>query len=143
MSKYSLMPEGMLNKLNVGGGPSSNSGGGEGESMFGMKNLQSAGTQIAAGLAGGMAEKVGGKGMGDAVRAGMLTKFNPYVMAGAAILGYAKAKAEKERQKAMGEARAQKEISKGEQKKSDIYGQMAQSIRGSLGGAQRKRSVQL
>jgi hypothetical protein len=143
MSKYSLMPEGMLNKLNVGGNSSSNSGGGEGEGMFGMKNLQSAGKQIASGLAGGIAEKVGGKAMGDAVRAGMATKFNPYVMAGAAILGYAKSKAEQKRRKAMGEARAEVKRAEGEQKKSDIYGQMAKSIRGSLGGAQRKRSVNL
>jgi len=141
----SLMPEGYIKKLEVPGGPSlsDSGGGGEGESMFGMKNLQSAGKQIASGLAGGIAEKVGGKAMGDAVRAGMATKFNPYVMAGAAILGYAKSKAEQKRRKRMGEARAESERAKGEQKKSDIYGQMAKSIRGSLGGAQRKRSVNL
>ena len=120
-----------------------NTPGNEKEGMFGMGNLKSAGKQIASGLAGGIAEKVGGKAMGDAVRAGMATKFNPYVMAGAAILGYAKSKAEEKRRMGMARARADVKRAEGEQKKSDIYGQMAKSIRGSLGGAQRKRSVQL
>ena len=98
---------------------------------------------IGAGLAKGIADKALGEGTGDLLAAGMQSGFNPYVMAGAAILGVAKSRAEKKRQRRMGEARADMERAEGEQKKSDIYGQMAKSIRGSLGGAQRKRSVNL
>ena len=115
----------------------------EEEGMFGMSNLKSAGAALGTGLAKGMADKALGEGTGDILAAGMQSGFNPYVMAGAAILGVAKSRAEKKRQRKMGEARAMSERAEGEQKKSDIYGQMAQSIRGSLGGAQRKRSVQL
>ncbi len=146
MSMFSLMPEGHIKKLKVGGGP--NKGGFEGGpdvevSPFGMDNLKSAGKSLGAGLAKGMADKALGEGTGDILAAGMQSGFNPYVMAGAAILGVAKSRAEKKRQRRMGEARADQERAEGEQKKSDIYGQMAQSIRGSLGGAQRKRSVNL
>lgn len=145
-SMFSLMPEGGIKQLKVGGGP--NKGGMEGgpdvkPGAFGMDNLKSAGKSLGAGLAKGMADKALGEGTGDILAAGMQSGFNPYVMAGAAILGYAKSKAERKRQKAMGEARAEQARAEGEQKKSDIYGQMAASIRGSLGGAQRKRSVQL
>lgn len=115
----------------------------DGPSMFSMDNLKSAGTSLGAGLAKGMADKALGEGTGDILAAGMQSGFNPYVMAGAAILGVGKARAEKKRQRKMGEARADQERAEGEQKKSDIYGQMAKSIRGSLGGAQRKRSVNL
>lgn len=115
----------------------------DGPGMFSMDNLQSAGKSLGAGLAKGMADKALGEGTGDILAAGMQSGFNPYVMAGAAILGVAKSRAEKKRQRRMGEARADMERAEGEQKKSDIYGQMAKSIRGSLGGAQRKRSVNL
>ncbi len=117
--------------------------GGTGVGMFGTDNLKAAGKGIGAALTKGIADKTLGEGTGDLLAAGMQSGFNPYVMAGAAILGVAKSRAEKKRQRKMGEARAMSERAEGEQKKSDIYGQMAQSIRGSLGGAQRKRSVNL
>ena len=116
---------------------------GKGGGMFGTDNLKSAGKGIGQALAKGVADKALGEGTGDLLAAGMGSGFNPYVMAGAAILGVAKARAEKKRQRKMGQARADMERAEGEQKKSDIYGQMAKSIRGSLGGAQRKRSVNL
>lgn len=112
-------------------------------SMFGMDNLKSAGASLGSGLAQGIAEDVGGPAMGDAVKAGMASGFNPYVMAGAALMGAFKARKEKKKIRNMGQARALGEKAAGEQKKSDIYGQMAKSIRGSLGGANRKRSVNL
>ena len=143
MSKFSLMPQGMLSKLNVGGSGSNGGGGGEGESMFGMKNLKSAGTQIAAGLAGGMAEKVGGKAMGDAVRAGLKSKFNPYVMAGAVALGALKSRQERKKQEAIAEGTRMKEMSKAETKKGEIYGKMAKSIESTLGAGTRKKNVNL
>lgn len=88
-------------------------------------------------------QKSGGGAMSSAMAAGAATGFNPYVMAGAAIIGAVRSKQEKKRQKKMGEARAQQEISKGESKKSDIYGQMATAIRGTLGSSSRQRTVDL
>ena len=116
---------------------------GKGGGMFGTNNLKSAGAGIGKALTKGFADKALGEGTGDLLVGAMESGFNPYVMAGAAILGVAKSRAEKKRQRKMGAARAESERAMGEQKKSDIYGQMAKSIRGSLGGAQRKRSVNL
>jgi len=73
----------------------------------------------------------------------MASGFNPYVMGAAALMSAFKSRKEKKKTRMMGDARALGEKAAGEQKKSDIYGQMAQSIRGSLGGANRKRSVNL
>ena len=67
----------------------------DGPSMFSMDNLKSAGTTIGAGLVKGIADKTLGEGTGDLLAAGMQSGFNPYVMAGAAILGVAKSRAEK------------------------------------------------
>ena len=117
---------------------------GKGGGMFGTNNLKSAGAGIGKALTKGFADKALGEGTGDLLVSAMGEGgFNPYVMAGAAILGVAKSRAEKKRQQKMGAARAESERAMGEQKKSDIYGQMAKSSRGSLGGAQRKRSVQI
>ena len=110
---------------------------------FSADKASEAGASLGTGIAEAAATKAGGSAMGNAVKAGMASGFNPYVMAGAVAIGALSAAAEKRKQKKLGEARAVAEQSKGEAKKGDIYGQMAKSIRGSLGGAQRKRTVNL
>lgn len=114
-----------------------------GSSMFGVDSLKGAATDMAGGLAEGIANKVGGKAMGDAVKAGMSSGFNPYVMAGAVALGALKSRQEKKKAEAIGQGKAMQEKAKGESKKGDIYGNMAKSIESTLGAATRKRSVKL
>jgi hypothetical protein len=118
-------------------------GGGGGSSMFGADNLKSAAMDIGTGLATSIAGKAGGKALGDAVAAGMKSKFNPYVMAGAVALGALKSREEKKKQKAIGEANRMKEMAKAESKKGEIYGQMSKSIQNTLGAGSRKRDVKL
>lgn len=121
------------------GGDAPGGGGG----MFGSGNLKDAAMQLGSGLAGGMAEKVGGKAMGDAVRAGLKSKFNPYVMAGAVALGALKSRQERKKQEAIAEGTRMKEMSKAETKKGEIYGKMAKSIENTLGAGTRKKNVNL
>ena len=116
---------------------------GDGGGMFGSGNLKDAAMQLGSGLAGGMAEKVGGKAMGDAVRAGLKSKFNPYVMAGAVALGALKSRQERKKQEAIAEGTRMKEMSKAETKKGEIYGKMAKSIENTLGAGTRKKNVKL
>lgn len=85
----------------------------------------------------------GGGVLGSALAAGAASGFNPYVMAGSALLGLAKAKSEKEKQKAMGAARADSERAAGEQKKADIQGDMAKSVHTALGGSIAQGKVSL
>ena len=107
---------------------------------FSMDNLSSAASGMGAGLAEGMARKAGGDAMGNAVKAGMASGFNPFVMAGAVALGALKSKQEKERAEKMGDARAKAEKAKGEAKKGDIMGQMSKDISQAFGAAGRQRS---
>lgn len=103
----------------------------------------------AAGIdAGGMAsDLVGGGAEGGAaegaINAGISSGFNPYVMAAGAVMGFIGGKEKEKKIKKMAEAKGMMARAEGESKKADIYGQMAHSIRGSLGGAKRKRSVNL
>ena len=90
------------------------------------------------------AESMGGGGgandpMSDAMSAGAASGFNPYVMAGAAVLSMAKTKANNERIQKEGEARADSERAAGEQKKSDILGQISGNIRQSLAPATQRK----
>lgn len=88
-------------------------------------------------------QEQGTSAMSSMMSAGASSGFNPYVMAGAAIIGIAKAKKEREKTLAMGDARATAEKASGESKKADIYGQISSGIRQTLGSANRKRSVNL
>lgn len=78
------------------------------------------------------------KGLGAGLSTG-----DPFMAAGAAMLGIAQQKAQNKRIEQAGQARATKELSKGESKKSDIQGQIASSIRQTLGSANRQRQVNL
>lgn len=79
-----------------------------------------------------------GGALSSALSAGAASNFNPYVMAGTALLGLAKSKSENERIEKMGKARAQQEKAAGIQKKSDIQGKVASSIHTALGAAAQK-----
>ena len=117
----------------------------------GFASKMQAGTAAlsAAGVdAGGMAsDLVGGGAEGGAaegaINAGISSGFNPMVMAAGAVMGFIGGKEKEKRIKRMAKAKGMMKQAEGEYKKADIYGQMAASIRGSLGGAQRKRSVNL
>lgn len=90
---------------------------------------------VGGGAGGGAAE--------GAINAGIASGFNPYVMAAGAVMGFIGGREKEKQAIRMGKAKGKMEQAKGEYKKADIYGKMAESIRGSLGGAQRKRSVNL
>lgn len=79
-----------------------------------------------------------GGALSSAISAGAASGFNPYVMAGSALLGLAKSKSENKRIEKMGKARAESERAAGEQKKSDIQGEMAKSVHTALGAAAQK-----
>ena len=118
-------------------------GGFSGKMQAGAAALSAAGVdpaEMASDLVGGGAE---GGGVSGAINAGVSSGFNPFVMAAGAVMGFLGGKEKEKRARKMGEARGKMERAKGEYEKADIYGQMAQSIRGSLGGSGRKRSVNL
>ena len=110
----------------------------KGDSMDFMGML--GGKEGAKGAVGAMSG--GGSPMSKGLQAGLSTG-NPYVAAGAAIMGIAQQKAENKKIEKMGEARATTKLAEGEKGKSDIQGQIASSIRQTLGSANRQRQVNL
>ena len=143
---YSMFTEAEQKKMDLSVGKKKlekGAGGFSGKMQMGMSALNAAGVDpagMASDLVGGGAE--GGAAEG-AINAGVASGFNPMVMAAGAVMGFLGGKEKEKRARRMGEAKAKMKQAEGEYKKADIYGQMATSIRGALGGSGRKRSVNL
>lgn len=80
---------------------------------------------------------------GDALLTGISTGGNPAAIGGAFLMGAIKSIQYKQQQKLMGEARAKMEEAKGEQQKGQIALRMGDAVSRAIGGAARKRSINI
>lgn len=79
----------------------------------------------------------------SALETGISSGGNPAAIGGALMMGMVKSMQYKEQMKKMGQARAQMEEAKGEQQKGQIALRMGDAISRAIGGAGRKRSINI
>lgn len=79
----------------------------------------------------------------DALSSGITSGGNPAAIGGAFMMGLVKSIEHKQRMKKMGEARALMEEAKGEQQKGAIALRMGDAVSRAIGGAGRKRSINI
>lgn len=80
---------------------------------------------------------------GSALQAGITSGGNPAAIGGAFLMGIVQSAQHKEKERLMGQARAKMEEAKGEKAKGDIALKMGESVSRAIGGAGRKRSINI